>query len=368
MSGPVFFFAGGGTGGHLYPGLAVAGEVQRLRPDATIVFACSSRDIDRRILDPLDYAVVPQPVRPMPRGLRGWGSFLLAWRRSALLAADMVRDLRPQAVLGLGGYAAAPLVRRASAKGIRAGMLNPDAVPGIANRLLARHTDAIFAQFASTADAFPARCRGKVRHTGCPVRRELLGASRDEALKHFDLDGARRTLLVFGASLGAASINMAVAALAGEMERFADSWQVLHVTGQSKIDSVTAPGARLRVRTVDYCHRMDLAYAAADLALCRSGASTIAELTATGTPAVLMPYPHHRDRQQYLNAQQLVQAGAALVVDDRIEPAANVAQLRGTLLALMDDPARLAALHAAARAQPGQAAAGEIANWLCGGG
>ncbi|GAF72090.1 unnamed protein product, partial [marine sediment metagenome] len=135
MSTDLYIFAGGGTGGHLYPGLAVAEALRAKRPDAQVVFACSNRAIDRRILEATPYPYIPQPVRPLPARPWGWPAFLAAWVRSCALARRLMGDLCPAAVLGLGGFAAAPMICRASRVGVPTALLNPDAVPGKANRV-----------------------------------------------------------------------------------------------------------------------------------------------------------------------------------------------------------------------------------------
>ncbi len=336
MSGPIYIFAGGGTGGHLYPGIAVAEELKRLRPEAQIVFACSDRDIDRRILDPLEYAIVPQPVRPLPRGVRGWFKFFTAYFSSMRQAGAMMADLRPAGVLGLGGFAAAPVIRAARRTGVRCGLLNPDAVPGMANRHLARSVNAIFTQFESTRECF-ARRGYKVRHVGCPVRPDLLNGDRGEAMKHFNLSPPRKTILILGGSLGAGAINAAFASVADELEQNADNWQVIHITGP---DAAGLPdgwpkGSAIGIRAIRYCDRMDLAYAAADIAVARAGASTVAELAATATPAVLMPYPNHRDRHQQLNAEALAATGAAEICPDTGRTESDAQNLKTILLKMM---------------------------------
>ncbi|HET6427009.1 MAG TPA: UDP-N-acetylglucosamine--N-acetylmuramyl-(pentapeptide) pyrophosphoryl-undecaprenol N-acetylglucosamine transferase [Phycisphaerae bacterium] len=367
MSGPVYIFAGGGTGGHLCPAVAVAEELTALRPDARVVFACSDRAIDRRVLSPHPYAIVAQPVRPMPRGPAGWWRFGRSWRASRRLARDLLRDLQPAAVLGLGGFAAAPVTVRAARAGIRTALLSIDAVPGIANRLLARKVLVIFAQYARTAQAY-GKCAKKVRVVGPLVRRELLAGDPSEARAAFGLRADRRTLLVMAGSQGAANVNRAVAALTADLGSLADSWQVLHVAGPEKLDEVREQwaGAAIGHAVVGFCDRMDLAFAAADLALCRGGASTAGELAATGTPAVVMPYPYHRDRQQYLNVAEAAEAGAVEVVEDRTDPAANAVLLRASLLAIMADPSRLEAMSQAAAGRVRADAAAEIARWMAG--
>jgi UDP-N-acetylglucosamine--N-acetylmuramyl-(pentapeptide) pyrophosphoryl-undecaprenol N-acetylglucosamine transferase len=363
-----YIFAGGGTGGHLYPGLAVAAELAAIEPGAQIVFACSNRAIDRKILDPLPYAVVPQPILPLPRGLREILPFLRSYRASARQSRDMIADLKPAAVLGLGGFAAGPVVVRAAKQGVRRAFLNPDAVPGKANRLLARHAEAIFTQFDETVGHFPRRYHGKVRCVGCPIRSNFAAAVRQEGLSLFGLREGPRTLLVFGGSLGAESISLSIEALAGDLCGLAGAWQVLHVSGSPKAPAIEEKlkAAGLSVKTLAYCHRMDLAYAAADLVLARAGAGTVAELTATATPSILMPYPYHKDQHQRLNAAALASTGAAVLCDDAKDPVANAASLRRMMLPLMADPAALEKMRAAARGLAKPDAARQVAEWLAG--
>ena len=377
MHSNLFIFAGGGTGGHLYPGLAVAAELVKLRPDAKIVFACSNRAIDRRILDPLPYAIVPQPVRPIPSGFAGWVDFARAWAKSAAQARRMVADLKPQAVLGLGGFAAGPVVRAAAKAGIACGLLNPDAVPGKANKMLARYAAAIFTQFEETSRCFPAAARGKVQPMGCPIRTSLLTGCGThvpeemrsvEARRILNLQPGLSTLLILGGSLGAASINEAIVKLLGDFSALADTWQVLHITGPDKGGGLASAlaGAKISATSMEYCQQMETAYAAASLVLCRSGASTVAELAALGLPSVLMPYPYHRDQQQKLNAQGLARAGAAVICEDAKDATANAQRLRNTLLPQMKDPSQLEKMRQAAIKIAKPNAAIDIAHWLTG--
>jgi UDP-N-acetylglucosamine--N-acetylmuramyl-(pentapeptide) pyrophosphoryl-undecaprenol N-acetylglucosamine transferase len=278
----------------------------------------------------------------------------------------MLGDLRPRAVLGLGGFAAGAMVARAARSGVRSAVLNPDAVPGRANRFLARRAEAVFAQFAGSGERFPSAVRAKVREIGCPVRPGFATADRDEAVARFGLSPDRRTLLVCGGSSGAKLINEAITALAGDLAARAGAWQVLHVAGAELYEPTRAAwgAGDAPVVVLPYCDRMDLAYAAADLLVGRCGASTAAELAATDTPAVVLPYPFHADRQQALNAEPLAAAGAVRVVEDRKDPAVNADALRRELLPLLDDADALAAMRRAAEALPGSDAAAIVAAWL----
>ncbi len=329
-----------------------------------MVFACSDRPIDRRILSGTDYAMVAQPIRPLPRGWRGWGRFLVGWRRSGQVARDLLADLRPRAVLGLGGFAAAAVVRAAARRGVRTAGLSIDAVPGLANRWLAGKVETIFAQFASTARHY-GRWGGKVRVVGCPVRSALGSVDPASARRALGLRDDRRTLLVVSGSLGAANINEVIAVLSEDLASVADTWQLLHVTGPGK-GAPPGPAGPLHTVRLEFCERMDLAYAAADLVLSRAGASTIGEVLATATPAVLMPYPYHRDRQQHLNAEPLAAAGAAVVVEDSAQAARNAESLRAALLPILREPERLEPMRSAAAGLGKPGAAEAVARWLVG--
>lgn len=365
MHRPTYILAGGGTGGHLYPGLAVAEALTQQQAEALVVFACSDRDIDARILAPRDWPFTPQPVQPFRTNVLKWPGFLRAWLASRRLADDLLTDLEPQAVLGLGGFAAAPVVRRAASRGVRAALLNPDAIPGRANRYLAGRVDAIFTQFETTAEHYRPVDRAKVRSVGCPVRSDLARADVEAARARFGLSGDRRTLLVFGGSTLAHNLTKATMALADALEDFGDRWQVLMPAGELTEQALEVfRQRRINTRIMRYCERMDLAWAAADLAVCRGGAVTVAELAATGTPAVILPYPYHADRQQWLNAAPLVEAGSAVIVEDRCNTVANAEALRADLLALLGDEARLRQMRHAAQQRRDDGAAQAVARWL----
>ncbi len=361
MSGPIYLVAGGGTGGHLYPALAVAEELKAIQPRAQIVFACSDREIDKKILADTDHAIVPQPIRPLPRGFAGWPAFVDSYIRSSRLAKDLLGDLAPVAVLGTGGFAAVPVVRKAAASSIPVGMLNPDAVPGLANRNLAKYADAIFTQFESTADHFSARLTSKISCVGCPIRKTISKANRDEAISFFGLQPSLKTLLIVGGSGGAQAINQAVAALDDMLDQFAGTWQIIHVTGPAKNFYRGSPA--LHSVRLEYCNRMDLAYAAADLAVTRCGAVTAAELTASGTPAIVLPYPHAGGHQM-LNAEPLSSCGAVKIVPDACDPQINAAVLGEVLRSLLSDTSQLEVMSSNSQALAKPQAASDVAKWL----
>lgn len=360
-----FVFAGGGTGGHLFPGLAVADSIRRIRPGARITFFTTTRELDRQLLAPTGFEQVEQPVQPLtshPLRLLG---FWRAWRQSVRLAREHIERARPQAVLGLGGYAAGPAVVAARSLGIWATILNPDAIPGRANRYLARRADVVVLQWDESRGHFPP---GTYCQTlGCPIRAEFVAADGAEGRRRFGLDADRPVLLVTGASQGARTVNRAMTRVWPGFVRDHADWQLLHLSGPADEAEVRAAYnvAGVPAVVVAFTHEMASAMAAADLVVSRAGASTLAELTALGKPSVLLPYPYHRDRHQHANAHILAERGAAIVVEDRVEAAMNERPLRAALDAAAI-PEMRARMMDAARGLGRPSAAADVAAWLLG--
>ncbi len=336
--GSLIVFAGGGTGGHLYPALAVAAALRQLQPGVRLAFSATDRPIDRQILAEYRETLVPQPVRPFPTRPWRWPGFVSAWRASTRSCRRGFAAQRPAAVIGTGGFASGPAVATAARLGIATALLNPDLVPGRANRWLAGRVDCVFAQWPESVAYFPEHTR--VEATGCPTRPAFAAASRAAGLARFGLDEHRRTLLVTGASLGAHSINQAMMRLAPELAAIA-GWQVLHLTGPADEPAMRQAYRDAGVSAVvaAYTEHMADAMAAADLVVARAGASTLAELTAIGRPAILAPYPHHRDQHQFMQARLLVERGAARVCLDQADVMQTAALLRESLIELMTQEA-----------------------------
>src|SRR3954452_20443633 len=184
------FLAGGGTGGHLYPGIAVAEALRVILPSAKLVFLCTSKEIDRVILEPTGFEFVPQPIQPLPK-LTSVGDLLRfwrGWRETKDLVRKLIRERKPAAVLGLGGYAAGVAVKVASLKKIPTAILNPDLIPGRANQYLLQYVQAVCAQFPETSQQVPGNQRNKIKLTGCPIRDDIrkLAEARD-----LDVDAGR---------------------------------------------------------------------------------------------------------------------------------------------------------------------------------
>ena len=365
MSGSSYVFAGGGTGGHLFPGLAVAAALRARDATGEITFFTTTRELDKELLGQTDFTQIEQPVRPLTMNPLRFPAFWWSWRRSVRAARAFLREKRPRAVLGLGGYAAGPPVVAARSLRIRTAILNQDALPGRANRYLARHADLVVLQWETSKEHFPAGTNCQV--LGCPIRAEFAGTRQEEGRARFGLDPARPVLLVTGASQGARTVNRVMQGVWPEFVARHPEWQILHLSGSLDKEQTRAAYAQARVEAhvLAFTHEMWLALAAADAVVSRAGASTLAELAALGLPAVLLPYPYHRDRHQHANAGVLVNAGAAVLVEDRLEPELN----RGPVLEALERLADRAVRKEMARAALGLGradAAERVAEWMIG--
>ncbi len=349
-------FAGGGTGGHLFPALAIAEAVQTLRPGTRISFAGTADRIEARIVPPLGYGFTTIWISGFRRRLSPETAlFPLKLVVSLLQSVLLVRRLRPHAVVGTGGYVCGPLVSVAAALGVPTVVQEQNSVPGATTRLLARRVRRVYITFEETRGRLPGA--REVVLSGNPTREEMGSAGRSEAHAAFGTDPAKTTLLVFGGSLGARSINEALLGLASALT--AGGVQVLWQTGEADFDRIqreagNLPGVVLR-RFID---RMDLAYAAADLALCRAGATTLAELTRAGVASILVPYPFAAADHQTANARTMVAGGASVMVADR----ELSARLPALLQDLLGDPLQRAMMSARARALGYPEAAATIAR------
>ncbi len=353
--------AGGGTGGHLYPGIAVA-EVAEARLAARILFMGGAR-LEAQVLRPGGWAFVRVASRPLPRRVGHAAVWSLAVNAAGTLQAlGHLRRFSPHAVLATGGYAAAPVGLAALFLGIPLVLQEQNMLPGLANIWLARWARAI--SVPAQMPGFPA---GRTVVTGVPVRPSALHGDRDRARRAFGLAADRFTVLVLGGSQGAMSLNRAVGEAATLM--MYEPIQILHQTGGEHLEWVRREiGHRehvgppvIRHIPLAFIERMGDAYAAADLVVCRAGASTLAEVTAWGLPAIVVPYPHAAGRHQDANASRLAAAGAAEVIPD--------AELTGLRLqeyirGLVHDRVRLRAMAEASRRLGRPAAAARVLDLL----
>jgi len=340
--------AGGGSGGHVYPGLAIAGELHRAAgPRVDVRFLATTREVDRRILG--DSAVDWEGLPELARGRDRLGA--LARAPGTLLGAvRRVRAFRPDAIIGLGGRGSIPAVLAGAMHDVPIYLVEPNVTPGRANRFLARYAREVWVQFEASSGMLG---RTRVFRTGNPIRR-LRRLDRGAARRRLGLEPEGSVLLVLGGSQGASALNGLAGTLAGRCAR--TGAQVVHATGGG--DSTRAVAARYRsarARAVvrDYLDPIDEAYAAADAVICRAGAGTLAEVACFGLPAVLLPYRGDRARHQVHNAEFVRERGAALVEDEEDTEAVGGAVDR--LLGDRGLRARMAR-RAAALGRPGAAA------------
>lgn len=331
-----YLLAGGGTAGHVNPLLATADRLRDRDPDATILVLGTAEGLEARLVPERGYELLTIPRTPFPRrpdaaALRFPGR----WRATIAAARAHIRNRGVDVVVGFGGYASAPAYRAAKREGVPIAVHEANARPGLANRLGARLTRFVGVTFASTW----------LRHAtvvGMPLRREIelldRAASRADGAREFGLDPRNPVLLVTGGSSGARRINDTVSSSAALL--VGAGWQVLHLTGGLR-EAIADPGIA-GYRIVGYTDRMDLALAAADLAVSRAGSATVSELSAVGLPAVFIPYPVGNG-EQALNAQDALGAGGAVLVPDAGFTPDWVAE---TLVPLLQDRARVAEMAA----------------------
>jgi UDP-N-acetylglucosamine--N-acetylmuramyl-(pentapeptide) pyrophosphoryl-undecaprenol N-acetylglucosamine transferase len=330
--------AGGGTAGHTSPLLATAAVLRDAGADITCLG--TPRGLEVTLIPQAGYPLELVPPVPLPRRPGKDLALVPSRLRGALKATRAVVDrVRPDVIVGFGGYVSVPAYLVARRTGIPLVVHEGNAVPGIANRLGARCTDHV-------ATSFPDTDLPHAQYVGLPIRREISSldrrAMRDEARRFFGLDADRPTLLVTGGSQGARSINRAVSGAAPDLA--AAGVQVLHVAGRTD-EAVVRSGADDPPYVVTaFVDRMDLAYAAADLVVCRSGANTVTEVAAVGLPAAFVPLPHGNG-EQARNAHPVVQAGGALLIDDS---ALTSTWVDNVVIPLIAHPVRLAAMSRAA--------------------
>ena len=316
MHAPRILFAGGGTGGHVYPAIAIADAVRRRVPEAAIAFAGTEARMEWEAVPKAGYAIHPVTVvgfnrQRMAKNLLFPFKLLKGFVESLRLVADFDADV----AVGTGGFVSGPVLLAASLRGRPVVLQEQNAFAGVTNRLLARRAEAIYVAFEEAKQSFPVE---KCVLSGNPTREELREADREEARRYFDVPAEAKLLLVFGGSLGSQAINEA---MEKDLDRLLEdeSLYVLWQTGRLYYERIRArvdEAGRPRLRLRQYLDRMDLAYAACDLALCRAGAITCSELMTTRTSAVLVPSPNVAEDHQTKNALSMANADAAALLPE----------------------------------------------------
>ncbi len=300
--------AGGGTGGHLFPGVAVAEELRAREPDAAVRFVGTSRGIEARVLPDLGWELDLIEVSGLKTvGILGAMRGLMRLPRALWQARKVVKAFKPDAVIGVGGYASGPVVLMARLRGIPTAICEQNSIPGLTNKILGRVVRAVFLSFEESRRFFKPT---KIQMTGNPVRRDLV-----QKLLSAAPPGAERVhILVSGGSLGAVAVNELAATALIQLARTTPI-TITHQTGEKDL-AVTAKRYTDAGVTADcraFIKDMAATYLAADLVIGRAGATTVAELAIAGKPAVFIPYPHAADNHQEINAREMATQGAALM-------------------------------------------------------
>jgi UDP-N-acetylglucosamine--N-acetylmuramyl-(pentapeptide) pyrophosphoryl-undecaprenol N-acetylglucosamine transferase len=350
--------AGGGTGGHLYPGIALARELVRRDPSTEVTFAGTAQGIEARVVPRENFAldlIRVAGLKGKSRLERARGFLLLP-----VAAADAWRVLskrRPDVVIGVGGFASGPVLALAAARGYPTMLLEQNALPGITNRLLARVVRAAAVNFETALAYFPRT--GFV--AGNPVRPEFFPAQNEELNDTTSKPHDAARVLIFGGSQGAHAINVAMVEAAARLAASGIRLAITHQTGERDLDLVRTAYQRagLAARVEAFIYEIDREMKAADVVICRAGATTLAELAASGTPAILVPLPNSTDDHQRRNAEVVARAGAAVALEERELTGDTLA---ATMTGLVGDANRRRRMATAARQLARPDAAQRIAD------
>lgn len=303
--------AGGGTGGHLFPGMAVAEEILKRDDRSQVIFIGTRRGIEYRLLGQLGYELKLIDVEGLKgRGLKALIKGFYAIPNSMLQSGKIFADFQPDVVLGVGGYASGPAVITAWLMGIPTAIAEQNALAGNTNRILGKFVDKVFITYEQSRRMF---APGKVLLTGNPVR-----AAFASGLNVQRTGKKRRQILIFGGSQGAAAINKTVIAMMPLLQKIKDGLHVVHQTGERDFESVRQAYERFGIDAQVHPFIVDMVsvYASSDLIICRAGATSLAEITAAGRASILIPFPFAANDHQTLNARAMVEAGAAAMLKE----------------------------------------------------
>ncbi len=315
---PRIIISGGGTGGHIYPAIAIANALREVRPGTEVLFVGALGKMEMEKVPKAGYRIVGLPVVGLQRSL-SLSNLLFPFKLAGSLwkARQVIREFNPHVAVGVGGFASGPLLQMASLAGIPTLIQEQNSYAGITNRLLSRKAARICVAYPGMEKFFP---KEKILLTGNPVRKDIIDISgkRETGLAHFGLSDSRKTLFVMGGSLGARSINESIEnslqLLTGQ------GIQLIWQTGKLFADRARQTIEQMQlghlVKAFDFIYEMDMAYAAADAIVSRAGALSVSEICLAGKPAILVPYPYASEDHQTSNAQTLVSEQAALLVRD----------------------------------------------------
>ncbi|MDI6766568.1 MAG: undecaprenyldiphospho-muramoylpentapeptide beta-N-acetylglucosaminyltransferase [Bacteroidota bacterium] len=322
MSSIRVILAGGGTGGHLFPAIAIADEIKKIEPKSEILFIGTKGKIESQVVPQTGYQFATIWISGFHRDMRIKNLlFPLKVIVSMIQAYTIIKQFKPDVVIGTGGYVSGPILRMAAYLKVPSLIHEQNSYPGVTTRLLAPKVNEVHLTFESSKKYFPAL--ENVFITGNPTRQNLENVNQKDAYEFFgfEAENKSKTILVFGGSLGAAAINRAVERWLDELMK--KNLRLIWQTGaeeEMRAKEKAAKYPRNQIWVSSFIHRMDYAYFVSDLVICRAGATTIAELTRLGKPAILVPYPHAAANHQAENAVSLAQSGAAKIIsDDEVE-------------------------------------------------
>ncbi len=368
MTRRAYLFAGGGTGGHIYPALAIIEELNRLDPGSTSELLVSDRAIDTTILMDSGIPFAKLPAKPFGSRPSSFMKFAMSWKPSVRKARNAIRRLRTDhdsvTLIAMGGFVAAPAAHGAHRERTRVVLVNLDAVPGKANELIARHAHEIYSACDIEGHEHWTRIPPIVRAS------ELPNTDPSSARIRFGLDPNARTLLITGGSTGARSINSYIAMFVEANPIDLHGWQIIHQTGNQlddaqlgKLEQIYRDNA-IRAWVGRYIDDIGNAYTAADLMIGRCGAGSVAEVWGANLPSVFFPYPYHKDEHQRHNAKPLVGVGGAILCTDHIDPDTNLEAHTGALRELLRSDTRRDSMRDALRSLGPPDGASRIARAL----
>ena len=310
--------SGGGTGGHIFPAIAIANQIKKNVPDADILFVGAEGRMEMEKVPAAGYKIIGLWISGLQRKLTLANvAFPFKVISSIFKARKILNDFQPDVVIGTGGYASGPMLRAASSKGIPTLIQEQNSYPGITNKILSKKVNTICVAYEGLERFFPS---SKIILTGNPVRQDInnLNDKRNEAINFFGLDLNKKTLLVIGGSLGARTINLTIGE--GLKKLSEHNIQLIWQTGKTYIETAKnqiQPYHDKNIKAFDFISRMDLAYSAADCVISRAGASSVSELSIVQRPCILVPSPNVAEDHQTKNAMALVNKQAALLVKDK---------------------------------------------------
>jgi len=341
--GPRVLFAGGGTGGHVYPAIAIANALKVINPKSAIAFAGTRERLEWTAVPKAGYPIYDISVSAFPRKLSmSLLSFPLKLVKGIRDSFELIKGFRPDVVVGTGGYVSGPVLWAANRKNIPTLIQEQNAFAGATNKILGKNAEKIFLAFQEAGAYFP---ENRWEVSGNPVRSAIVEKDREESRAHFGLDNSGKVLFLFGGSLGSQALNEAMKRIVPNLLQHEDL-NIIWQTGRNNFDKVTEGLASSdRVKVLPYVDRMDYAYSAADLVLCRAGAITCSEIMMTAKPAILVPLPSAAEDHQTHNARAMVSAGAAHLV----KQADLSTSLESTIIELINDGERLVQMGQAAK-------------------